>query len=129
MRLLLIKHGIYELPHELLNNLKNIMKLGNCPNSIESQLTTQPSTPTKTKPSPPKRKGHKNVPPQSNRTAPAPQWPTKHRDQTDRPRRMPRKKKPPRDIVSAPPEENPTIPPPPRPTPKPRFTPHTAQYR
>ena len=114
MRLLLIKHGIYELPHELLNNLKNaggafvptqekkknIMKLGNCPNSIESQLTTQPSTPTKTEPPPQKkRKGHKNVPPQSNRTAPAPQWPTKHRDQTDRPRRMPRKKKPPRDIV------------------------------
>ena len=89
MRLLLIKHGIYELPHELLNNLKNaggafvptqekkkkyIMKLGNCPNSIESQLTPQPSTPTKTEPPPPpkKRKGHKNVPPpkQQNRTSP-----------------------------------------------------------
>ena len=73
MRLLLIKHGIYELPHELLNNLKNIMKLGNCPNSIESQLTTQPSTPTKTNPPPPKKKKRpqKCPPPkQQNRTSP-----------------------------------------------------------
>ena len=73
MRLLLIKHGIYELTHELLNNLKNIMKLGNCPNPIESPLTTQPSTPTKPNPPPPKkRKGHKNAPPpkQQNRTSP-----------------------------------------------------------